>query len=99
MDHHGKNNRCRHKNDDGRAFLRETLFGEVHGTRANKSTLFARKATINNKITKKCNENDKNDKSDKSDKSGKSGENSKNNNTQERAKSIFGVTIRKSGGF
>ena len=32
-------------------------------------------------------------------KSDKSGENSKNNNTQERAKSIFGVTIRKSGGF
>ena len=32
-------------------------------------------------------------------KSDKSGENNKNNNTQERAKSIFGVTIRKSGGF
>lgn len=32
-------------------------------------------------------------------KSDKSGEHSKNNNTQGRAKSIFGVTIRKSGGF
>ena len=35
----------------------------------------------------------------KSSKSGKSSKNSKNNNTQERAKSIFWVTIRKSGGF
>ena len=86
MDHHGKT-----IDVDTKTTMEEYPYGELFlkKSMAQELTLKSpRNATKTTRMTKTT-----------SGKSDKSGENSKNNNTQERAKSIFWVTIRKSGGF